>query len=134
MISRPMHACSETLDLDHLDEIDYPKYVSDKEDGYRCLLACGKHPVTKDAGCWPYTRKGLIFPNYAIQDWAESEGVAGLDGEIILPGENFHEIQSFCSSAVTLCRPFKFMVFDWHLSTFNNAGYLQRLQIIRDKL
>lgn len=129
MILRPMHACSETLTLDRLDEITYPKWVSDKEDGYRCMLAC------RGGKCAPFTRKGLIFPNFHVQEWAERQGIAGLDGEIILPGQSFHDVQSFCSSAITLPKPFKFMVFDWHLPlTVVQMGYLQRLQIIKSKL
>ncbi len=129
MILRPMHACSQTLTLDRLSEISFPKWVSDKEDGYRCVMACHR------AKCRPFTRKGLLFPNFHIQEWAESEGIAGLDGEIVLNEGSFHDTQSFCSSAITLPKAFTYYVFDWHLPlTVCQMGYLQRLQIIKAKL
>lgn len=127
---RPMHACSETLTLDRLDEISYPKYVSDKEDGIRCLLACSSDPYP---ALRAFSRKGIELPNMFIQEWAEN-GVAGLDGEIILPNNKFHDIMSFCMSEITLPKVFIYRVFDWHLKTANNATYLQRLQIIKAKL
>lgn len=122
MITKPMLACSESLTPSDLESLDYPVFVTPKLDGIRCLVVCS------EGECVAFSRKLIEIPNCHIQSWAASHGISGMDGEIIIPGLSFHEIQSIVMSDVTLPLPinWKLMVFDWHQDRTRN--YLQRLQ------
>lgn len=121
-----MLASSENLSLDMLDDIEYPKYASFKLDGIRCVQLCA--PALKRAGCSPMGRSMKVLPNCHVQEWCENEGIAGFDGEIILNGLSFHEIQSWVMTGVTLPRPFTYYVFDCF---DRKLTYLQRLQKLK---
>lgn len=125
MIKRPMLACSLNLTVDMLDQITYPKYVTPKIDGIRCLLLC--KPEYGRAGCSPMSRKLKLIPNCHVQAWAELEGYAGLDGELVIRGKTFHETQSWVMTGYNLPQDFIFYAFD-HVG-FPERSYLQRLQV-----
>lgn len=79
-VTRPMLA--ETLH--NLDELSYPVLASPKLDGIRCLMVAGA----------ALTRKFKPIPNIFIRNWLETNFPSGLDGELIIKGKNFNEIQS----------------------------------------
>lgn len=127
---RPMLASSENLTVDMLDQITYPKLVSTKEDGIRCRLMCRKEFSPTSTS--PISRSGKLIPNIHVQDWANEHGIAGLDGEIIIPGADFHTIQSKVMTRYTPPFPFIFRVFDDY--AYPGMTTLQRLQSAENKI
>lgn len=123
-----MLAYSVTLTRQMTKNLRYPVYVSDKEDGIRCLLGC------RDGKLQPFSRKLKVIPNLYIREWAENEGIAGLDGELVIPGKTFHEIQSYVMSEITMIQqPFEFRVFDHYWINWDK-GFQSRLQLLQNKI
>lgn len=80
MITRPMLA--ETLDV--LEAVKFPVMVSPKLDGIRCLIVDGK----------ALSRKFKPIPNHFVRNWLEANLPDGIDGELMVPGKSFNEVQS----------------------------------------
>ena len=84
-----------------LKSLKFPVYCSPKLDGIRCLKVGGK----------ALTRKFKPIPNKHIRDIIEKNFPDGIDGEIIIDGKTFNEIQSLVMSESG--QPdFKFWAFD----------------------
>lgn len=122
MIKEVMKAASRTLIYEDLPNLRYPVYVTDKEDGIRM------HTALSEGGIVGMSRKNIPIRNMHIQQWCEN-AIPHLDGELIIPGAPFHKIDSFVMSAITLPRPWKYLVFDH--TGFKDRNYLQRLQILK---
>lgn len=106
-IIRPMLACSHNVTVEDLQSLQMPIYVSIKQDGIRCRLDRHHGLIS------PMSRALKELPNMYIQEWAREYGIEGLDGEIVIPGLSFHEIQSWVMTAYPMeNRPFEFRVFD----------------------
>lgn len=127
MIKRPMLASSENVTINDLPSLSYPIYATPKLDGIRMLTVPYITGVPLVKGV---SRKFIKIPNLMIQQWCEDCAPAGLDGEIIIPGASFNDIQSFVMSEVTLPKAWEYHVFDYHanLTQDHLVGYLQRLQ------
>ena len=80
MISKPMLA----VPIEDLSKLKFPLIASPKLDGIRCLIIDGK----------AVTRKFLAVPNDYIRNTLEELNVSNLDGEIMIKGEGFNQIQS----------------------------------------
>ncbi len=80
MITRPMLA--ETLNV--LEDIKFPVLVSPKLDGIRCVIVGGK----------ALSRKFKPIPNDFVRNWLEANLPSGIDGELLIKGKNFNEVQS----------------------------------------
>lgn len=102
MITRPMLA--ETLK--NKEDIKFPVSASPKFDGIRCLI------VNK-----PVSRKFKEIPNKYIYSKL-SELPNGLDGELIIPGKTFNEIQSIVMSEDGNSE-FEYHIFDYVKNDLN---------------
>lgn len=102
-----MLACSRNVTIEDLQSLQMPMYVSTKEDGIRCRL-----DRDKKGRIWPMSRSLKPLPNCHVQDWADRYGIEGLDGEIVIPGASFNDIQSWVMTGYTMPKPFEFRVFD----------------------
>lgn len=126
-----MLACSTSLTEDDLPNLTYPVYVTPKRDGIRMLTAC------RDGKCIGFSRKLIPLRNTFIQEWCNSlDSIAGLDGEIIIPGLTFNDIQSFAMSEFTIEKSWEYHVFDYHhhdlTQNLQPSGYLYRMQMLRN--
>lgn len=79
-ISRPMLA--ETLE--DVNALNYPIICSPKLDGIRCMKVGGK----------ALSRKFKPIPNHYVRNWIEANLPDGIDGELMVKGCNFNEVQS----------------------------------------
>lgn len=80
MISRPMLA--ETAK--DLNLIMFPVMASPKLDGIRCVIVGGK----------ALSRKFKPIPNTYVREWLEANVPSGSDGELLVVGKSFNEVQS----------------------------------------
>jgi DNA ligase-1 len=80
VIKKPMLA--ETCE--DIAALRYPVYASQKVDGIRCLKVNGQ----------AVSRKFKPIPNHHIRQTIERLCPDGMDGEIIIPGASFNQIQS----------------------------------------
>jgi DNA ligase-1 len=80
VIKKPMLA--ETCE--DIAALRYPVYASQKVDGIRCLKVNGQ----------AVSRKFKPIPNHHIRQAIERLCPDGMDGEIIIPGASFNQIQS----------------------------------------
>ena len=80
MITRPMLA--ETIE--NIEELKFPLVASAKLDGIRCLKINGK----------AVSRKFKPIPNHFVRNWIETHLPDGIDGELMLIGKSFNNIQS----------------------------------------
>ncbi len=113
-ISRPMLAAR----LESRDQIKYPCFVSPKLDGIRCLIVNGI----------PLTRKFKPIPNKHITSLLSQLGDCSLDGELIIPGKSFNDIQSAIMSQEGT--PFfEFWIFDWFAQP--KFAYEARLHLLK---
>lgn len=126
-IIRPMLACSKNVLIEDLQSLQYPLYVSIKQDGIRCRL--DRHTA---GDVIPMSRTLKVLPNCHIQEWAEEHGIEGLDGEIVLPGKTFNEIQSWVMKEYPPLEPFEFRVFD--CLTDYVSEFWERLEVMDDQL
>lgn len=124
MITRPMLAASRVLLIEELEYITYPKLVSYKLDGIRCITrANANHYVA------PFSRSNKLLPNCHVQSWA-ADLPSFFDGELIIPGATFHKIQSKVMTNITLPFPFEYHVFDhWGYKGMSFEKRLMTLQI-----
>lgn len=125
MIKKPMLACSENVTEHDLQNLSYPLYVTPKVDGIRMLTMT--KPFQKVEG---YSRKLIRIRNTFIQEWVENTGIVGLDGDIILPGGEFNDVQSFAMSEFTLPKEWMYYVFDYHAAP-HGEDYLHRMQRLK---
>lgn len=79
-ITKPMLAVA----IKDLNNIKFPVIVSPKLDGIRCLIIDNK----------AVTRTFKPIPNNYIRNYLEKNAENGMDGELILSGKTFNEIQS----------------------------------------
>lgn len=128
---KPMLACSDCLQLEDLPKLRYPKWVSDKLDGIRCrtgLVPDQSYPSGTIVGL---SRTLKVLPNVHLQT-ALARTAVGFDGEIIIPGCTFHEIQSKVMTEITLPFDFQFWLFD-HTPGRKGESFLQRMQRLRNR-
>ncbi len=67
-----------------IDKLRFPLIVSPKLDGIRCIILNGK----------ALTRNLKPIPNRFIRECLEKSGIDFVDGEIMIPGEDFNTVQS----------------------------------------
>ncbi len=124
MITRPLKAPTNSITDAELATLQLPVYVSDKLDGIRCL----NHPTLG-----PVSQKLKPIPNDWIRVVIEQTRLPYLDGEIIIPGASFNEIQSIVMSRRhSRQREFQYHVFD-HFE-FAASDYEVRLEVLTNKL
>jgi DNA ligase-1 len=103
-----------TADINNLDKLKFPVIASPKLDGIRCLIVNGK----------AVSRTFKPIPNHYVQ--SELYNLPeGLDGEIILPGKTFNEIQSAVMSFEGT-PDFQYVVFD----RYSELSYRDRLKLL----
>lgn len=79
-ITKPMLAVA----CEEADKLTFPILATPKLDGIRCLKLDGK----------ALSRKFKPIPNHFIRTWIEQNCPNGFDGEIMIPGADFNEVQS----------------------------------------
>lgn len=127
-IIRPMLTCSRNVSIEDLQSLQMPMYASIKQDGIRCRLDLNN----KSGFINPMSRSLKELPNCHIQEWAKEHGIPGLDGEIVILGKTFNEIQSWVMTEYPPLEPFEFRVFDYFhpkLSFEERLDYLNELTI-----
>ena len=88
--------------IQDFNNINFPVLVSDKEDGIRCIICPERGPVSQ-------THKAI--PNDFVRESLLMHAPFHLDGELVVHGASFHEIQSAIMSKSG--KPnFEFRVFD----------------------
>ncbi|HEX9232466.1 MAG TPA: hypothetical protein VF849_00165 [Blattabacteriaceae bacterium] len=115
---RPMLAA--TLEESDLKNLTYPLILQPKLDGIRCVIVEGK----------VLSRKLKPIPNRYIRASLErfeflKKNPVLIDGELIIEGDNFNEIQSSVMSEEGI-PPFTYKVFDCLLE-WNSQPYEQRM-------
>lgn len=122
-IVRPMLACSRNVWIKDLQSLQYPMFVSTKQDGVRCRL-----DQNDEGDIVAMSRALKPLPNCHIQSWAEnlSNFHVGLDGEIVIPGMKFNDIQSWVMSGYTGPKQFEFRVFD----IFHSYPFIDRYELL----
>jgi len=93
--------------VEDIHKLKYPVICSPKIDGIRCLIVDGM----------PLSRKLKIIPNGYIQAsmFGASPHLDGFDGELLIPGKTFNEVQSVVMCEDTTPVEFEYHVFDmWH--------------------
>lgn len=101
MITKPILAAKEPKIDVLLRAMKYPLLSTPKLDGIRCLVVGGK----------ALTRRFKDVPNHHIRQQI-SQLPNGLDGEIVIPGKSFNEIQSLVMSRDGT-PDFEYHVFDY---------------------
>ena len=112
-IKRPMLAYSKTPDL---TKLKYPKLLSPKIDGIRCLIVKGK----------ALTRTLKPIPNEYVRGELEKYAHDGWDGELVLPGKDFNDPQSAIMSHDGEPK-FEYWVFD---ACNKNLPYVARIKVL----
>lgn len=112
MIKKPMLAVA----VEDLHDVKFPVLATPKLDGIRCLIVGGK----------AVSRKLKPIPNNFIRQYLEHQCEEGWDGELIVEGKSFNEIQSLVMSEDGEPN-FKYVVFDWFHS---KQGYNDRLNMM----
>jgi len=111
-ILKPMLAVS----VDDLSKITYPVLATPKLDGIRCLIVDGM----------AVSRKLKPIPNNFVRTYLEEHCLEGWDGELVVEGKSFNEIQSLIMSEDG--EPdFTYEVFDWYSAT----TYEERIQDLK---
>ena len=122
MITRPLKAPTNSITKEQVARLQFPVFASDKEDGIRCI----NHPTFG-----PVSQKFLPIPN----DWIRhciSQLPIGLDGEIVIPGMDFNDIQSIVMSRRKMGQAdFRFLTFDD--IQYAECHYDVRYQLMRNK-
>lgn len=132
MIKHPMMACSENILPPALEDLfadGEPLWVTDKLDGIRCLVdatRAGTDGVLPDQCVSAFSRSLIPLPNIWVQKWADDHGIPGMDGEIMIPGSDFNEIQSWVMGEVRLPINWHYHLFDWWKGWMD--PYLHRMQ------
>ena len=112
--TKPMLAA--TLEEDDLKDLGYPQFVSPKLDGIRCLKIDGR----------VMTRTLKLIPNAFIRSFIAAYCPDNLDGELILPGKSFNEIQSAVMSEQG-SPDFRYVIFD----LFADMPYYERYRALK---
>jgi DNA ligase-1 len=102
--------------VEDVNKIKFPVACTPKLDGIRCLIVDG-HAVT---------RKFKLIPNKYIRTILESICGDGMDGEILVPGATFNEIQSMVMSEEGQPK-FVYNVFDC-VNKDLTEPYMQRME------
>jgi len=97
--------------------LKYPVYCSPKYDGIRCLIRNGS----------ALSRKLKPIPNTYVSNLL-SMCEDNLDGELIIPGKSFNEIQSAIMSEEGEPEKFEYHVFD----IISDRPYLERIEILKN--
>lgn len=115
-IIRPCKAPTSGITDEELVTLQFPILVSDKEDGIRALC----HPKYG-----PCSQKMKPIPNHWIRSQLATL-LPYLDGELVVPGMDFNEIQSVVMSRSHPCQTlFEYRVFDYF--QFTDRTYQKRL-------
>lgn len=114
MITKPMLAVEANI-----EELQYPVLASPKLDGIRCLVIDGK----------ALSRTFKPIPNRHIRETIEKVCISGFDGEIIIPGANFNDVQSAVMSEDGTPE-FTYAIFDY--VTDITKAYGERLRDLYD--
>lgn len=89
--------------IEDLHTLKFPLLATPKLDGIRCLIIDGK----------ALTRKLKPIPNKFVREFLEKTCENGWDGELMIKGKTFNEIQSLIMSEDG--EPdFEYIVFDWY--------------------
>jgi ATP-dependent DNA ligase len=120
-VDRPLKASSKPItDLATLQHL-LPLYASDKEDGIRCLIHPKLGPISQ-------TFKPIL--NDYVRETLAEYCPTGLDGELIVPGKDFNDIQSAIMTKTGI-PDWKYLVFDCFtniydpfVTRFSRAGTL----------
>lgn len=112
MINKPMLAAT----LEDITDIGgYPIFCTPKLDGIRCVIREGK----------ALTRKFKPIPNLYIRKCLESQPIEGFDGEIVVKGAQFNNVNSAVMSKDG--KPdFTYIVFDYYQNP--SEGYNNRMK------
>ena len=114
-IIRPMLAAS----VKDINQINFPVLCTPKLDGIRCIIIDG-HAVT---------RKFKPIPNKHIRETLEREALEGFDGEILIPGKPFNDVQSYVMSRDGFPE-FEFWIFDYVQDNLSKK-YIDRMEVLR---
>lgn len=115
-IFKPMLAAS----LDDISKVQYPVLVSPKLDGIRCIIKDGV----------ALSRSLKLIPNRHIQKILGKFELNGLDGEIMIEGEDFNGVQSAVMSEDGEPN-FTYHVFD----SFNlEDAFFQRFDLVKRRI
>lgn len=119
MIKKPMLAVA----VEDLNDIQFPVLVTPKLDGIRCLIVDGK----------AVSRKLKPIPNHYVREYLEANCLEGFDGELIVPGKSFNEIQSLIMSEDGEF-DFTYVVFDLYSEGNGYAARMRMLNMYGGKL
>lgn len=97
-IVKPMLAAT----CEDITNLKFPLLATPKLDGIRCLVIDGK----------AVSRKLKPIPNHHIRNLIERYCPNGFDGEIMIPGASFNEVQSLVMTEEGT-PTFEYHVFDW---------------------
>ena len=104
-----------------LSQLDYPVIVQQKFDGVRCFLS--------NQGARTRTDKKIV--NNYIGSQIEKYCHEGMDGEIIIPGLEFSDVNGVVRSESSFEeRNFQFIIFDW--AKYSDQPYTARYNYMRD--
>lgn len=120
MIKRPMLAARDVFDP---KDIKYPKLLSPKIDGIRCVIISDE----------VYSRNLKPIPNKHVKEMLKRYAANGLDGELYVPGKTFNQIQSLIMSEDGVF-DFEFIVFDkihFHLGYQHRIEYLESNKYVK---
>ena len=116
MITRPMLA----VNVDDVNNLRFPAFCTPKLDGIRCLIINGK----------AVTRKFKPIPNHYIRETLEATCPDGFDGEILMTGLTFNQVQSLVMTE-DKTEPFEYHIFDYVKSDLNKP-YIDRMKDLHD--
>lgn len=110
-ISKPLLASA----VEDINKLKFPLGATPKIDGIRCLKIDGR----------VVTRKFKQFPNHHIRETLEKILPDNIDGEILVDGKTFNEVQSLCMTEEGT-PDFTFYAFDY-VRTDLNVPYSTRM-------
>jgi len=102
-----MFACQDEIGPTDFHKLRFPIDVSDKLDGIRCLTMINE----KEDECAGFSRTLKLLPNLHLQRRL-SYTCVGFDGEIVIDGLDFNDIQSRVMTKHTLPFKFTYYLFD----------------------
>ncbi len=116
--------------LPSIDDAILPAFCSYKYDGIRCLVIEDPDRPTRRLAV---SRKLKPIPNTYIRTSIEAVCPIGFDGEIIVPGMDFNEVQSVVMT-ITGATEFEFHVFDYVPMWSNpDIGFFERFKGLQTK-
>lgn len=114
-IKKPMLAGK----CEDLESLTFPVLATPKLDGIRCLVIDGK----------AVSRKFKPIPNHFIRTQIEKTCPSGFDGEIMIPGASFNDVQSKVMTEEGT-PDFQYYVFDYVKDSLSK-GYEDRIEDLR---